>query len=87
MKTKEMKNMGSLIDLELKIDELLVSYLEGTNYRSILNYLTNDKNKIDLIMIEVKEYYNKFINMDWQSIYYRHFDQFYINNIVNIINK
>ena len=76
-----------LNELKLEVEHLLLSYLEGSNYRQILEELTNDDDKIDSIMLEVKEHYNKFVN---PNVFYSQLDELqeiYTNNIIEILNN
>jgi len=76
-----------LKELKLEVEHLLLSYLEGTDYRGILEGLTNDENKINSVMLEVKEHYNKFVN---PNVFYSQLDELqeiYTNNIIEILNN
>ena len=70
-------------NLKDKIDDLMVTYIEGGNYSSLIKVLTNDLNKYELITIELTEYYNEFLDSpeDHDPCNY------YIDNIIRILNN
>ena len=75
--------------LKLDIDNLLVSYLEGSNYRQILESFTSDDDKIDLILMELRDYAKDYLeeeeteNIDHSKL--EQIDNQYIDSIVNIL--
>ena len=69
--------------LKLDIDNLLVSYIDGSDYYSMIESFTNDSDKIDFIVIELNEYYKEFVN----SPEGHDPAQYYINNIIRILNN
>lgn len=74
----------SYIDnLREKIDNLLVSYLEGDNYMIKLTALTKNVDKYELIILELRDYQNDLSN----SLEDVDPSQYYIDNIIRIINQ
>jgi hypothetical protein len=60
-----------------QIDNLMISYLDGSDYHSVIESLTADPDKQDFILIELTEYYNDFSGSD----------EYYKKNIFRILNN
>jgi hypothetical protein len=73
--------------LKDKINDLMVSYLEGGNYRPKLKVLTNNVDKYELVLLELREYYKEFLNAEADIIILKKLADNYIKNIITILNK
>ena len=59
-----------------QIEYLMISYIDGSDYHSMIEKLTSDPDKIDFIIIELTEYYNDLSDND----------EYYKKNIFRILN-
>ena len=60
-----------------QIEYLMISYLDGSDYHTMIEKLTQDPDKIDFILIELTEYYNDLSDND----------EYYVKNIFRILNS
>jgi hypothetical protein len=60
-----------------QIEYLMISYLDGSDYHTMIEKLTADSDKQDLILIELTEYYNDLSDND----------EYYVKNIFRILNS